>query len=336
MILLYFKVYLFGFELYLLGFMLSWLYYRELDRLLSQLRQLYSSVEVSSELRGWNWSNDLLSPPVENVYFGVSELANRYCSTFRDVYLRRVAGVFAPITFKTVRGWVYHALCVRSASLVKSTLYSHGLVRGIEFIRLMEEKRDDVVESLIEEYRVKQHLTLEEVEQFRSDLGILFDYFILQAASRLDVVLSEVRYARPESIINRVVPQVSEKLVDGRLIGLSGELRIDVMLDNRVIIDIKTGDVHDFHKYALAGYALAIESDLEIPIDYGLITYLSVRDGYVKINNKMYFIGDELRREFIDIRDEAFNVLSSGEDPGMPEHCPEYCIYYSVCRGGGL
>jgi len=105
-----------------------------------QLRQLYSSVEVSSELRGWNWSNDLLSPPVENVYFGVSELANRYCSTFRDIYLRRVAGVFAPITFKTVRGWLYHALSSRSASILKSTLYSHGLVRGIELIKMVGER----------------------------------------------------------------------------------------------------------------------------------------------------------------------------------------------------
>jgi len=312
----------------------SWLYYRELDRLLMQLRQLYSSVEVSSELRGWNWSNDLLSPPVENVYFGVSELANRYCSTFRDIYLRRVAGVFAPITFKTVRGWLYHALSSRSASILKSTLYSHGLVRGIELIKMLEKERSSIVDSLIEEYNVNRYLSSEEVDLLRNDLHVLFDYFVVQAASRLDVVLSEVRYAKLESIINRVAPQVSEKLVDGRLLGLSKELRIDVMLDNRVIIDIKTGDVRDFHKYALAGYALAIESDLEIPIDYGLITYLSVVNGRVKISNKMYFIGDELRREFIEIRDEAFNIFSSGQDPGKPASCPEYCIYYSVCRGG--
>lgn len=299
-----------------------------------QLRQLYSSVEVSSELRGWNWSNDLLSPPMENVYFGVSELANRYCPNFRDIYLRRVAGIFAPITFKTVRGWLYHALSSRCASLIKSTLYSTGLIRGIDLIRLLEEKRKSVVDSLFLEYRVKRYLDSKNLELLKNDLSILYDYFIVQAASRLDVVLSEVKYARLESIVNRVIPQFSEKLVDGRLIGLSKELRIDVMLDNRVIIDIKTGDVRDFHKYALAGYALAIESDLETPIDYGLITYLSVVDGHVKINNKMYFIGDEIRREFIEIRDEAFNILSLGEDPGKPSTCPEYCIYYSICRGG--
>jgi len=312
---------------------MSWLHYRELDRLLIQLRQLYSSAEVSNELRGWSWSGDLLSPPMENVYLGVSELANRYCPTYRDIYLRRVAGVQAPITFKTVRGWVYHALSSRCSSLIKSKLYLHGLIRGVELIKILLEEESNLIDSIIEEYNVKRYLDSSKVEVLRRNMRLLFEYFIVQTAARLDSVICEVKYAKLESIIGKVVPQVAEKLVDGRLIGLSRELRIDIMLDNRVIIDIKTGDVRDFHKYALAGYALAVESDLEIPVDYGLITYLSILNNHVKIYNKMYFIGDELRREFIEIRDEAFNILNSGEDPGKPSSCPEYCIYYSICRG---
>ena len=316
------------------GLFVSWLYYREIDRLLTQLKRLYSSVEVSDELRGWNWSSDILSPPMENIYFGVSELANRYCPNYRDIYLRRVVRTSPPISFKTVRGWLYHALSSRCASLIKSTLYSTGLIRGIELIRNLEDSWEKVVNSLIKEYNVRKYLDVKDIKLLKKNLHILYDYFIVQAGSRLDAILSEIEYAKDESIINKVIPQFSEKLIDGRLIGLSKELRIDILLDNRIIIDIKTGDIRDFHKYALAGYALAIESDLEIPIDYGLITYLSIKGGYVKVVNKMYFIGDELRREFIEIRDEAFNIISSGQDPGMPVTCPEYCIYYPICRGG--
>ena len=45
----------------------------------------------------------------------------------------------------------------------------------------------------------------------------------------------------------------------------------------------------------------------------------------------MYFIGDPLRREFIEIRDEVFDIINTGEDPGTPPQCPEYCIYIEVC-----
>ncbi len=55
----------------------------EVDRVLRQLKNVYGS--VSEDLRGWNWSNDILSPPLEGVYLSVSEIANRYCSTYRDI-----------------------------------------------------------------------------------------------------------------------------------------------------------------------------------------------------------------------------------------------------------
>jgi CRISPR-associated protein Csa1 len=47
----------------------------------------------------------------------------------------------------------------------------------------------------------------------------------------------------------------------------------------------------------------------------------------------VYFIGDELRREFIEMRDEAINVIHNNMDPGKPPTCPSYCIYYNVCNG---
>ncbi|MEM2733039.1 MAG: CRISPR-associated protein Cas4, partial [Nitrososphaerota archaeon] len=69
-----------------------------MDRVLRQLKSMYGSIDES--LRGWNWSNDVLSPPLEGVYLGVSELANRYCSTYRDVYLKRVLSKPAPFSYK--------------------------------------------------------------------------------------------------------------------------------------------------------------------------------------------------------------------------------------------
>jgi len=199
---------------------------------------------------------------------------------------------------------------------------------------LLQEKKKELIESLLTGYRVQDYLNEGDTLELRRELESLYDYIILQAAARLDRILSEVtRIPDVESIIAKAVSMDVERLVNGRLLGLSHELRVDIFTDKRVVVDIKTGEIRDFHKYTLAGYALAIESDLEIPIDYGIITYLSVDEGIVKIKNMVYFIGDELRREFLEIRDEAFNIIHSNMDPGKPSSCPSYCIYYSVCNG---
>lgn len=304
----------------------------ELDRSLRQLRQMYGG--VSDELRGWNWSNDLLSPPLEGVYLGVSEIANRYCPTYRDLYLRRVLGEAAPYTYKTVRGWIYHAISSRAVREVKSTLYRVGPCTGTRLQLLLSERKKEILNSIFSEYGVERHLGEHDALKLRRDAGALYDYLALQAAARLDRVLSETsRIPELESIIAKVVPMDAERLVDGRLLGLSRELRVDLFTERRIVVDIKTGDARPFHKYALAGYALAIEADLEIPIDYGVVSYLSVEEGIVKVRNSIHFIGDELRREFIELRDEAFNVIHRGADPGKPPTCPDYCIYYQICNG---
>jgi hypothetical protein len=39
----------------------------------------------------------------------------------------------------------------------------------------------------------------------------------------------------------------------------------------------------------------------------------------------------EVRREFLEVRDEAYSLLSLGRDPGKPGKCPDYCPYLTVC-----
>jgi len=303
----------------------------ELDRSLRQLQSIYGS--VGNELRGWNWINDLLSPPLEGIYLGVSEVANRYCPTYRDIYLRRVLGKSAPYTHKTVRGWIYHAISSRTVQEVKSTLYRRGPCSGTKLLIHLSQTKKEVLDSIFARYGASRYLRGQEMLKLRRNAEALYDYLVLQAAARLDRVLSKTtKTPELESIMAKVVPMDVERLVNGRLLGLSHELRVDLFTDRRIVVDIKTGEVRPFHKYVLAGYALAIESDLEIPIDFGVVSYISVDEGFVKVKNTVHFIGDELRREFIEMRDEAFNIIHSGLDPGKPPTCSEHCIYYDVCN----
>lgn len=301
----------------------------ELDRVLRQLKIMYGSIDES--LRGWNWSNDILSPPLEGVYLSISELANRYCSTYRDVYLRRILSQPAPFTYKTVRGWVYHTVCKRVVERAKSILYLEGIVNGSRLYSSLLIDRGDNIYKILDEYRVSSYLKEYEIEKLKKEAEALYSFLALQAAAKLDMVLSRTFRPDLESIISKVIPVDIERIVNGQLLGLSSELKIDMFADKRIVIEIKTGDIRDFHKYAVTGYALAVESDLDIPIDYGIVSYISVSEENVKIKNKVYFIGDELRREFLEIRDEAFNVIRRGMDPGKPPECPEYCVYHGVC-----
>jgi CRISPR-associated protein Csa1 len=302
----------------------------EVDRVLRQLKSIYGV--VSDDLRGWNWSSDALSPPLEGIYLGVSEITNRYCPTYRDIYLKRVLGIPAPHSYKTVRGWIYHAVCKKVVEKTKSKLYLEGLMNGSKLYTSLITDKKDVLEKILEEYGIPKHLQTQDIDKIWREAETLYNFLALQAASRLDKVLSKISSQDLESIIPKVTSVDVERIVNGQLLGLSSELRVDMFADKRIVIEIKTGDIRDFHKYAVTGYALAVESDLDIPIDYGIVSYIYVKDEYVKTKNKIYFISDELRREFLEMRDEAFNIIHRGIDPGKPSACPEYCVYYGVCK----
>ncbi|MCD6465794.1 type I-A CRISPR-associated protein Cas4/Csa1, partial [Candidatus Bathyarchaeota archaeon] len=127
---------------------------------------------------------------------------------------------------------------------------------------------------------------------------------------------------------------VVERKVDGSLVGLSRELSVDIYTPFNAIADLKTGEVREFHPYAATGYALAIEAEESVPADFGFIIYIQINPSRMVPSFKLrYFvIGDELRREFLELRDEAYEIISLGRDPGKPPKCPNYCPYYGVCE----
>src|SRR5215211_7211038 len=81
---------------------------------------------VDDSLRGWSWSAPPLLSPYE-VPLGLSEVANAYCRTGRDVYARHALGaepepnekmILGGALHSALRGWIVHA---------KKTLYERGV-----------------------------------------------------------------------------------------------------------------------------------------------------------------------------------------------------------------
>jgi len=308
----------------------------ELDRQLQKLRDdLEARGGISDDLRGWSWNKNSRIKPLSEYKLPVSEVTHRYCPTYRDIYLKRIARIRAPPSIKTFRGLAYHEVFHEVSLKVKQFIYTSKLISGGELISELFPKLEEFVERIIINTEKRTFKLSEEIRNMmKRECYILYRFLLLQAASRIDYVLSKFKFANEETLANEVIPSISERKVDGSLVGFSKELSVDLYTPFNAIADIKTGEVRDFHHHILAAYALAIEASERIAIDFGMIIYIKIDlEKQVPYFNIDYFIiGDELRIETLEFRNKSFEILTIAKDPGKPPVCPEYCPYFSYCN----
>jgi len=126
-----------------------------------------------------------------------------------------------------------------------------------------------------------------------------------------------------------------------------------IILDRRddiktgIVGDIKTGtEFKPFHQLTCAGYALAYENQHKKDINWGIIYFFPTRNptAYVRpitfAQIYIFPIDDNLRRWFINFRDDAYNKISGSEPPELPpedkrNHC-YYCRFKDYCKSQGL
>ena len=116
-------------------------------------------------------------------------------------------------------------------------------------------------------------------------------------------------------------------MLDGSFLGLSRHLSTDLLhLGEPCVLDVIFEDEkRDFHKLTLAGYALVLEAVYEFPVDVGVTVYARFRDDRLHIEREFAVLGDELRMEFIEVRDEKQRMVADELDPGPCEGCEEWC-----------
>ncbi len=286
------------------------------------LRRLHWKREkdpVPGEVRGWNWDH----PPVRpRVYLGlgVYEVAYRYCPNARDVFLRRIRRVRAEQTQALWFGGMVHKVFHLAARDVRRML-----VDGAEAWRAYEvlagEARDKVIEAIGDGGGGGG-------ESFVDWLTRLYKYLVLGWCAEA---------ARSEALFGGEavtwLPWFTEIRVDGSSIGLSNNLRVDALAEGGVVVEIKYGKPASFHRLGLAGYALALESQLEVPIDYGLLVYVNGNGGEkVRISYEYVYINGGLRHEFLEQRDEIIDMLLSEREPPVNPVCPRTCPFYNYCH----
>ena len=269
---------------------------------------------VSEDLRGWAWDRFPVKP---RGFFGlgISEVAYRYCDTFRSVWLRRRLGVRG-VVYKGSPVWwgrVVHEIIDYAARDVREIV-----LRGYPIHRAYEELSANAWRRAREVGAPDRKV----VDFYRSMVLI----FLSQHLSMTTIHWGEGVGS---------IPFFTEYRIDGTPLGLSNQLRIDALTESNIIIEFKygvNGNAID-HRVGLAGYALALESELELPVDFGLLIYISKIDWNPKIRVEPVFIDDYLRREFLENRDEAIDVLMRAQPPEYASNCNRNCPLWEYCRG---
>jgi len=131
-------------------------------------------------------------------------------------------------------------------------------------------------------------------------------------------------------------------------IGISRGVKPDFISKKyKVVGDIKTGigGFKDYYLLTCAGYALAYENEMgkDGNINFGIIYFFPTR--YSEHAKPISFgqvyifpIDDALRNWFINIRNDAYRIISKELPPSFPDdksHC-SYCQFFDVCKSQGL
>jgi len=304
----------------------------ELNKMLTFLRYMSSKNHgIDESLRGWNWHTPPVEPPTHAINLSVSEISYRYCTTMRDIYLKRVLKIKTNPSSPMLEGKLYHEIIKLVSLSAKKLIYGDLIKTGDELILKLlnkaEEQVNELIQRIFKSLEEKDYLTLIKKRAIR-----LWNYIALQIASRYDLLISRYGVYSKDTIAQLSVMYIVERVIDGSRIGLSDKLVVDAFEPGNVLIEFKTGKREDFHKLALAGYALALESETNIPTDYGVLIYIRMNgELYPRIEAKPILIDEELRREFIDLRDQAMAMILNERDPGTPYNCYPLCPYKEYC-----
>ncbi|WP_027365973.1 type I-A CRISPR-associated protein Cas4/Csa1 [Desulfotruncus alcoholivorax] len=283
--------------------------------------------EIADELRGWNWNQ----PPLEPVYdlkLALYEIANAYCPTNRDLFLRRVDGIKSQSNAAMLRGKILHQALVDILVKAKKLIYMHGVTN---YQKVLQELSRPTKINLVQ-YRGQ--LAEEDLANLVGEAEMLTSFEASRIISRIQEILIKQPYIAEDSLAALVIPIVVEQKLDGSFLGLSQNLSADAFtFSEPMIIDLKFGEPQKFHRLTTTGYALVMEAIYEFPVNLGCLVYASIKNGRLSVKKDIHIIDDELRQWFIEERDEKMRMIYEEIDPGIANNCYGTCPNYHSCHG---
>lgn len=258
--------------------------------------------DIAEELRGWNWHQPPLAP-VYNLRLALYEVANSYCPTGRDLYLRHIDGIKARPNPPMVRGRILHEVLVQVMVRAKKVIYNNNL----ENVRQLLAEISSPPALNLEK---PDHISGEDWDDIKRKAEIISHFEVSRIYSRLQDVLVKQPNVGVDSLAALVLPVVVEQKLDGSFLGLSSNLSSDAFtFSEPMILDLKFGAPQKFHRLTTTGYALVMEALHEYPVNLGCLVYVDFKGDRMVIKKDIHIIDDELRQWFIEERDQKMRMI---------------------------
>lgn len=289
-------------------------------------------VEVSEEMRGWRWYDYPLQPAY-NQQLGVSDVTSGFCDTQRYVYLKYVERVWQKDNEELQKGALLHEIHAKANEAAKRNIlkiyWETGKVTSEVFHQAYLEDKQKIVQQ------VKTRYTLIPQDHIETAVNALWIRAAFNYTAALTKATSISKHLNtPDPLISLVAPVTTEYPIDGTRLGLTQAIRADGFAPPGIIIEIKTHPPLETNKYALAGYALAYESQHSAPVNYGVFIHVDYnwRTAATTVYPRLTPITDELRQGFIELRDETQKIVAQKIDPKLPQRCNPTCPYLTYCN----
>jgi len=289
----------------------------------------------------------------------VSDIADRYCPTRRDLYfrkglnrpsgrIRRGMKTWGPKAGNLVEKYVFSVF--DSSKDFTNQKYSN-------IIEVSDESHNNYVNSNVNS--IKELKNLEErfpdekgntewlKKLLKSNGRAEFSFRYLNEILREDISVNneDISYGEHAKID---MPRKRKQNI--KQVGISLPATPDFIIPKYGIVgDIKTGtEFKDHFQLTCAGYALAYENvnEGDHDINWGIIYFFPTRNPswfrkpitFAQVY--IFPIDDYLRKAFLTKRNEAYNTISKSEPPDFPEeaqrkHCIR-CKFKDVCIQNGL
>jgi len=295
----------------------------------------------------------------------VSDIADRYCPTRRDLYFRKGLNRPSGRIRRRMKTWGSKA-----GNLVEKYVFSvfecskdFTNQKYSNIIEVSDENHNNYVSNNVNS--IKELGKLEEKPDEKGNTEWLKK--LLKSNGRaefsfrcLNEILEEDISVNNEDIFygEHAKIDMPEKRKQKRKqhitqVGISLPATPDFIIPKyRIVGDIKTGiEFKPYFQLTCAGYALAYENvkgkeNHENHIDWGIIYFFPTRSpslfrkSITFVQVYIFPIDDYLRSEFLTKRDEAYTIISNPQTPPFPQsnerkHC-KYCRFREICIQDGL
>ena len=317
---------------------------------LSKFDEELSDTVKDIELRGYNIETFLTGEFARKVStheirpLSVSDISDKYCLTRRDLYFYKGVNRLKnrqQSTWGTKAGYIVERYTdlLKDRSIDMEHKYS-ALIQNSNGLHgsFLSEKEEDLrnIKSLEKSIGIKEGDTdwfLKLLNNYgRAELGNKILHSLLKEENSLDITHLQKKEISPDTVQT----------------GINSPATSDFIVPKFAIVgDIKTGVEFKPHfQLTCAGYALAYENEKgkNNDINWGIIYFIPTRNpsAYVRpltfAQVYIFPIDDNLRQWFLDVRDEAYNIISKKEPPDFTdetEHC-NYCKFKEYCISQGL